>query len=94
MRPQFTTTTIGGVEVRQGAVITSIESTEAILGQRIEVGGRCEQMRPQTWTAVITANGAVIWESDDTFDTHNAARATANARRRERLDQAVANLFG
>ena len=84
---------INDVEVREGAEITELYSTQPVLGRRVKVGGRCEGVRPETWRGVVTADGLKLWESPTTVQSFEEADRTARSHVKACLDRAIQELF-
>lgn len=84
--------TIGGHEVRPGAVITTPITTDRLLGRMINAGGRCEALEPESWTAVVCADAAVAWEGSS-HATFEGANDEARSHARARIDQHFRQIF-
>jgi hypothetical protein len=85
--------TIGGTEVREGALITQAVTSQMILGATIKAGARCDGLSPEAWTAIIEAGSEVVWQSTSRFETFDAADAAARSHARSRLAQGLRTLF-
>lgn len=84
---------INGVEVRAGAAFVNPVSTQPILGRRVGVGALCEQLSPDRWRAVITAEGNTLWQSAEAFPSLEAADQSARDHYRQSIDRALIELF-
>jgi hypothetical protein len=84
---------INDMEVREGAEITAIVSSQPVLGRRLKAGAVCEGLRPETWRSVITAEGQHVWTSTATFASYEEANRAAREHVDLSLDRAVRELF-
>lgn len=84
---------INGVEVREGAEITDAVMTQPVLGRRLKAGAVCEELRPEAWRGLITANGQRVWIADETSTSYETAHREASDHIAQCLDAAVRDLF-
>ncbi len=61
---------INNIEVREGAEITEIVSSQFVLGRRLKAGAVCEGLQPETWRSVITADAQRVWTSTATCGSY------------------------
>lgn len=87
-----TSYSIGGVEVRPGALIAQPLTTDRLFGRSIKPGARCESLEPETWTAVVCADAQVIWEGGS-HSSRNSADAEARVHAQERIDNQLREIF-
>lgn len=84
---------INDMEVREGAEITDIVSSQPVLGRRLKAGAVCEGLRPETWRSIITAEGRRVWTSTATYPSYEEANRAAREHVDRSLDRAVRGLF-
>lgn len=87
-----TSLTIGGVEVRPGAVIKGPITTDRMFGRLIQTGARCDSLEPESWTPIVCADSTVIWEGDKEM-AYDRANAAARAHARRRIDEHLHSIF-
>lgn len=83
---------IGGVEVRPGALIARPLTTDRLFGRSIKPGARCESLEPETWTAVVCADARLIWEGKS-HSSYDSADAEARAHAQKRIDNHLREIF-
>lgn len=84
---------INDMEVREGAEITDIVSSQPVFGRRLKAGAVCEGLRPETWRSIITAEGRHVWTSKATYASYEEANRAAREHVDRSLDRAVRELF-
>lgn len=81
------------MEVREGAEITDIVSSQPVLGRRPKAGAVCEGLRPETWRSIITVEGRQVVDVDGDLRLLRGSEPAAREHVDRSLDRAVRGLF-